>query len=983
MCKQVMHLTLLIAVVGIALGTTPSAAGLLTDPDIIGWWECNEGEGSVVSDSSPNGNDGTFVNGDPVWVPGIRGTAVELTIPTLVEIPTLNVTLTEATFAGWMKPYGAQPDWASFFMTRDGGTHGFNVLADFQLAYHWNDDSASWSYRGGDYIVDNEWTFAALTVTPSAATFFVNGVQGSTNSITHAAATFGQPLYLGGDGTSAQAARRMTGALDDMSFFGRALSPGEIMDLMSGSGDPAKASRPFPEDGADDVVRDVVLSWTPGEYAPAANGHKLFFSDVFADVNDGAPVADRGVVSDPSFDVTMLPFTLDYSTTYYWRIDEANSVTGWDIGDTWSFTTEPFAYPVSDIVVTTNTTSGAGQDPNNVINGSGLNANDEHSTNSDDMWSGSAPAGEVPYLQFAFARTYKLHEMLVWNYNHSFEMFLGVSVKDATIEYSQDGVEWTVLEDVVLPQGPGRATYTPGAIIEFGGVAVKFVRMTINSGYGTTPMVGLSEVRFTYIPAQAREPKPADGATNVSASTLLGWRGGRNAVSNDVYLGTDPNALAMAGNSAGASFNPGPLDLDTTYYWQVNANDGVDSWASDLWSFTTQPYLEIDGFESYTDDIDAGETIWQTWIDGIDDSTNGGAVVGYDSSPFAEMTTVRTDDQAMPFFFNNVGAAFSETDRTFSPAMDWSVSSIKSLTIWFHGAEGNTGNLYVKINNTKVMYDGDPASIAMAMWQPWNIDLSATGANLSNVSTLSIGVEGSGSGVVYIDDVRLYPLDPQLAEVAQPGTENLVAYYTFEGNVNDSSGHGHNGTIVGSPTYAAGYVNQAIALDGANDYVTVESVGIDPCEPRSIAGWVKADTVDVTAWTNIFGFTGPGTNGNHFDIECVGDSGVNATLGYYGLHRHGWERDIMPIDLEWHHLAATYDGTTISWFGDGQLVGSQVADETIPDVIPPGPFNMGKRQDNEVFFAGKVDEVRVYNVGLTPGEVAGLAGRTGAVHLPF
>ena len=76
------------------------------------------------------------------------------------------------------------------------------------------------------------------------------------------------------------------------------------------------------------------------------------------------------------------------------------------------------------------------------------------------------------------------------------------------------------------------------------------------------------------------------------------------------------------------------------------------------------------------------------------------------------------------------------------------------------------------------------------------------------------------------------------------------------------------------------------------------------------------------AWTGVFGFTGPSAANGHFDIQCVGDSGANATLGYYGLHRYGWEIDIVPIDLEWHHLAATYDGVAVSWYGDGQLIGS-------------------------------------------------------------
>ncbi|MDY0357972.1 MAG: LamG domain-containing protein, partial [Sedimentisphaerales bacterium] len=235
------------------------------------------------------------------------------------------------------------------------------------------------------------------------------------------------------------------------------------------------------------------------------------------------------------------------------------------------------------------------------------------------------------------------------------------------------------------------------------------------------------------------------------------------------------------------------------------------------------------------------------------------------------------------------------------------------------------------------------------------------------------------TGTLYIDDVRLYPNVPEFVTPTEPGTESLVARYAFDGNANDGSGHGYNGTVQGSPTYVAGKDGQAIALDGVRQYVVVESVGITGAAPRTIAGWAKADTTSITAWGNIFGFTGPTGNGGHFDIEAVGDSGTNATLGYYGLHRYGWEFNILPIDLEWHHLAASFDGTTVRWYGDGMLVGS----DDVDNVNTPGPFHVGKRQDNEVFFPGAVDEVRVYSEALADGEIAWLAGKRVPMHKPF
>ena len=162
------------------------------------------------------------------------------------------------------------------------------------------------------------------------------------------------------------------------------------------------------------------------------------------------------------------------------------------------------------------------------------------------------------------------------------------------------------------------------------------------------------------------------------------------------------------------------------------------------------------------------------------------------------------------------------------------------------------------------------------------------------------------------------------------------------------------------------------------DFLGLAGVGIAGAAPRTISGWAKADTTSIPAWTNVFGFTGAGVDGQHFDIQAVGDTGTT-TLGYYGLHRHGWEQDIVPIDLEWHHLAATFDGATVSWYGDGRPIGSA----EVGNVNTPGEVRMGKRQDNDNFFPGLVDEVRIYDRALSDGEIAWLAGGRVPAHKPM
>ena len=69
--------------------------------------------------------------------------------------------------------------------------------------------------------------------------------------------------------------------------------------------------------------------------------------------------------------------------------------------------------------------SGTTGDAQNTVNGSGLNANDEHSTRAEDMWLAMGNGVDPVWIQFEFDRVYKLHQALVWNYNVEFEPVLG------------------------------------------------------------------------------------------------------------------------------------------------------------------------------------------------------------------------------------------------------------------------------------------------------------------------------------------------------------------------------------------------------------------------------------------------------------------------------------------------------------------------------------------------------------------------------
>ena len=165
--------------------------------------------------------------------------------------------------------------------------------------------------------------------------------------------------------------------------------------------------------------------------------------------------------------------------------------------------------------------------PEKTVDGSGIDKNDGHSTNATDMWlSASAPPN---WIQYQFDKVYKLYDVKVWNSNQPIESLMGFGAKDVKVEYSTDGTTWTQLQGVPqFARAPGAAGYAANTTVSLGGVMAKYVKLTINSSWGGMAAAGLSEVRFSYIPVQARAPQPANNATGVTVDASLDWLPGRD-----------------------------------------------------------------------------------------------------------------------------------------------------------------------------------------------------------------------------------------------------------------------------------------------------------------------------------------------------------------------------------------------------------------------------------------------------------------------
>jgi regulation of enolase protein 1 (concanavalin A-like superfamily) len=767
-------------------------------------------------------------------------------------------------------------------------------------------------------------------------------------------------------------------AFDDFSISGPGVSS------------PTKASGAMPADKATDVTRDVILSWTPSDNAVKSD---VYLGTSFTDVNTASRTDPRGLLVSKTQDGKSYepPSVLAYGQTYYWRVDgtEANG-TFMGNGDVWSFTVEPLGYLVTNIKATASS-SDTGKGPENTINGSGMTG-DLAGVDPETMWNTVANGAKTAWIQYTFDKVYKMQELWAWNSNSEVEYAIGYGVKDVTIQYSVDGTTWATLGDFVFDQATGTEDYSGNPPISLAGIAAKSVKIVVNSTWKSTSECGLSEVRFFYAPVRAREPKPATGSTNIDPAVTLSWRSGREAASHKIYLGTDANAvrdgLVPFATSTTSSYAPSGIELGATYYWQVtevNAVQTPGAWSGDVWSFSTPNYVVVDDMESYTTDETAGKTIYQSWTDGYGTTANG-SQVGYSTSAngtFGETVIIHGGRQSMPFAYNNSGSIVSEATRTFANPQDWTRAGIKTLVLFFRGdPANNTGQIYIEINGTKINYPGDAAIMTATLWKQWNIDLaSVSGANLKAVETLVLGVSGTGKGILYFDDICLYKTAPTVVTPTNPGTTNLMACFTMEGEVRDTTGHGYTGTL-----YSTTFINstagfgKALQFNGTTSYVdmtsTISSGLLKNLTNSTFAVWVNYPAT-ANSYGRVFDF---GISSSSSFVYLAAQDGTRTPR--FGIRTATLtERRATgprPAAAGWHHLAVVIDASTatptecVYLDGEAGTAANSIAPKDMGDTTNNW---LGRSQyTTDPYFLGAIDDLRIYNRALTSGEIQYLAG---------
>ena len=831
---------------------------------------------------------------------------------------------------------------------------------------------------------------------------------------------------------------------------------------------PPTASNPVPSNGNIFVNPDIQLSWTPG---PTADKHDVYIGTDIDSVSDANRAAHPGLLYySENQDASSYPASgtieLDPSQTYYWRIDEVNDPNIWE-GDVWSFTTMNsdgsivignWEQEMDEWYLWSGTASYS-----NTVGVTLDNYSLRQAITPGDGYLIVLSLADLPGGADAFFA----NNSFSVDITRLASEWEGDGSSGITLYIQADGAGWQSLgspaNSAWTPgDGDSTVTVTWSYANLLGQVDPNASRIDLmlwqNAADFTVGGIYYYDNARLFTPILASNPNPADVATNVQGNPTLTWTAGPYAVTHNVYFGTDYNEVESATSTSHPNvdyadidvsyYQPGVLDFNTTYYWRIDeVNDNAwaplgSPWKGNVWQFTTGEYFAVDNMDLYGDDAEAagepGGPIYYVWRDGwwTDVDPHG----NYTGSQTYHWNTYGTDlmesrivrsGMSMPFYYENDGDTLSKplldsvnpdnplyyyseasvATSNLTIGSDWTKGNVKSLVIWFYGDPDNdagaTEQMYVKLNGSKIAYNGDMSDIKKPYWHEWNIELADFGINLNNVTSISLGFGNEtntttpgGAGIVYFDDILLYPArcvpsirspdadldndcDVDYDDLAvmtgrwldtDSSSDPLVAWYKLdEGSgttAADSSAYDNDGTLIGVPEWVSGYFNGGLDFNGVSDYVDCgNDVSLDITDAITLAAWVD---------TNDSG------NSEHNPYVTKGDTSyaikhhTSNSIQFF-IYDGTWYTVNNIIDDsfndDWHHVAGTYDGIQLKLYVDGVLSGitnhiGSIASDTYN-------VNIGRNSQNtDRFYEGLIDDVRIYNKALSQPEVLSIMDGT-------
>ena len=228
------------------------------------------------------------------------------------------------------------------------------------------------------------------------------------------------------------------------------------------------------------------------------------------------------------------------------------------------------------------------------------------------------------------------------------------------------------------------------------------------------------------------------------------------------------------------------------------------------------------------------------------------------------------------------------------------------------------------------------------------------------------GIDNDGDGLIDCEDSDCDSnTNCEPCEAPQSLSNGLMAYFPFDSDGTDFSGNGNHATSQGMPLFEEGLQNNAVYLDGDDDYFDVGN-DLNFSNTFTVAAWIKWQnaghnwqTILAKYQTNGFGPYAFAINGTRFN--CWISNGSSGNVNFNSNH--------VLVEEEWVHVIFEGDNQMGRIYINGVLD----AEQSIPNMTQNEDLVTIGRQalplgSNNGDYKGNIDELRVYDRVLTPEE---------------
>jgi hypothetical protein len=231
--------------------------------------------------------------------------------------------------------------------------------------------------------------------------------------------------------------------------------------------------------------------------------------------------------------------------------------------------------------------------------------------------------------------------------------------------------------------------------------------------------------------------------------------------------------------------------------------------------------------------------------------------------------------------------------------------------------------------------------------------------------------------IIAKDDKGLTTVSPvwRFITKAIPPTQGLMAYYPFNGNANDASGNGNNGTVNGATltTDRFGRTGHAYLFNGSSNNINCgnpQNNSLDLGTNATLSAWVNFNSVGNGYQVLIGKDIGPGNCIDKWIMwyNAYSNNYVTSfTINWTGCSQ-GWLGSNVwtPITGQWYHIAIAKSGNQYTFFLNGNQNGYTTTTVAVPDVNADLTLGMA---DGGNFLNGSLDDVRIYNYALSTAEI--------------